>query len=127
MAASATLCAFPSPFHVTITGLKIVAASMCPLAHPFATDNGRTCCKFFNRINDTNLDPKCDGGYLQFDDPVSCCFGQEACVDAHYGCEDNPLTDGELAVQNMPRTSEHIMHVEKNQMSRARTSELNTF
>ena len=54
--------------------IYILAIEYCPWSHPFAMDDGKHCCKYYSRKNDSSADPICDGGEIQFEDPLSCCI-----------------------------------------------------
>ena len=47
---------------------------------PHPLNHGRHCCKYDFRLNDTAVNPLCDGGPLLTTDPLECCpTNQEDC------------------------------------------------
>ena len=49
--------------------------SECPPSHSYPLfGNGKFCCKWYRRINDTSKHPLCDGGILMNTDPLECCI-----------------------------------------------------
>ena len=74
--------------------LNISEPEYCPKSHPFAFDDGKKCCKYFDRKNT----PECDNGQgdLEFGDPETCCPGDQhqPCDNQYEGCVNNPYSDG---------------------------------
>lgn len=66
--------------------LLTIAPSECPATHPFAFDNGDSCCKFYKR----NSEGSCDGTALLLEDPETCCSDYVPC-DSQFdlGCKDH--------------------------------------
>ena len=57
-------------------------------------NNGATCCKFYERKNDTELNTVCDGGWTQLEDPEECCSGATPCLDPP--CANHDGADGKI-------------------------------
>ena len=75
---------------------------ICPTSHPFAFAQGTKCCKYYEEVDDTDLDPACDGGPLGSASPAACCPAGES-VDCSAGiCSDNP--SGESMISFLLRT-----------------------
>ena len=59
------------------------AAKVCPSSHPFAYNNGASCCYFYNRINDST-NANLDGNPLHYSDPEEYCADSiSPAVDSH--------------------------------------------
>ena len=71
--------------------------AQCPWDTPFATNNGSSCCGYYERANDTDLNPLCDGTDLQFSDPIECC-------ELVAPCEDMPCVDHAEASRKLGKT-----------------------
>ena len=48
------------------------AAASCPSSHPFAFDDGQSCCWSYNKIDDPG-NPALDGSPLEYTDPQNYC------------------------------------------------------
>ena len=60
------------------------AAKACPSSHPVAYNDGASCCYFYNRINDTTINPDLDGTPLHYLDPEEYCADHiSPSVDTH--------------------------------------------
>ena len=59
----------------------------CHQHFPFALDDGKSCCRYDTRIDNTTLNATCDGGALLSTDPIECCREAElyTCPTAHLG------------------------------------------
>ena len=62
----------------------------CPVTHPFAVENGAHCCKWYNKINDGNINVACNGNDFGAADPVACCPNGESIVCWAGQCANNP-------------------------------------
>ena len=63
----------------------------CPVVMPYSTAGGRGCCADNVKINDPNVDFRCNGTLLQARDPMSCCQGMKTLcgVTICYSMSDN--------------------------------------
>ena len=52
----------------------------CPSSHPFVLNNGYSCCKYYRKKDDVGVNPLCNGDFLNWSDPVSCCYNDEISV-----------------------------------------------
>ena len=68
----------------------------CPIDHPFALADGTKCCKYYNKINNSNVNEDCDGTDFEMTDIDDCCLDV---VDCPYGeCVDHPAGKGRVCV-----------------------------
>ena len=70
----------------------------CPAGNDFVINNNVTCCKYYRRKYDPNVNPLEDGAMLEITDPPELCFDDEyiECPNVPLGstCFTNPAGDG---------------------------------
>ncbi|TRY67528.1 hypothetical protein TCAL_08061, partial [Tigriopus californicus] len=77
----------------------------CPADHPFATDRGQQCSKYYERL----IGGTCEEGFLELTDPVECCISCIPCPVA-----DRPCTNAKSAKDYCPtvpgakRSTDHV-------------------
>ena len=73
--------------HVHIMNITYISVKgECPENYPHPSENNKYCCQHNIKINDTTLDPKCDGTHLGVDDPKLCCSEYQLCPSTNGFC-----------------------------------------
>lgn len=95
-------------FHNEKKWYLIPEQSYCPKEHAFALNNGKHCCKYFKRSDNTTLNAICNGDPLLVEDPVECC-PREAYIECEdpQGCVSHTLHYGNYLILLFHCTIKH--------------------